>query len=323
LFETIIIDLEQVKHVVREHWDIELGALIKASQNHTFNATQIKSGSPVIVRVTPDPRKEQRDRIELELSLLHYLYSNYPMLSVCASIPSLGGKSFVMVGDLIFVVFEFAKGSPVVWSEYHWMTNKEIVGAWGKWFGHFHVASREFTKTYPDLVSRARPWTKMHQSVMEGSPIHPEDEKLIGDPHAYGLLHGDLNCSNFFFDDRTKSLCVFDWDQIQVGWFLYDLSQAIFGVVMLAGGGNPHGQPVDFADVGLFTDWLVEGYESVPHIEKVDRKSLERMVALKKLFYYRFCKQAVVELKEDEERAGILQFCQFVVDWIDSQDVKK
>jgi len=285
LFETIKIDLEHVKQIVLSHWDVELGGLIKASQNHTFNATQIKSSKPVIVRVTPDPRKEQRDRIELEISLLHYLSSKYPVLNVCEPISSVGGNSFEVVGDLVIVVFEFAKGSPVEWAKYRWLTDKELVLAWGKWFGQFHVASKEFTKSHPDLVSRARPWTKIHQNVTEGTPLHPDDEKFQSDPQFYGLLHGDLNCSNFFFDEITKSLCVFDWDQIQVGWFLYDLSQAIFGVYFLAGTGTTDGKSVGIEDCHLFTDWLVEGYESVP--KKKLRKWTEKL--LKGWFHLRNC----------------------------------
>jgi len=66
-----------------------------------------------------------------------------------------------------------------------------------------------------------------------------------------------------------------------MGWYMYDLAQAIFGVVMLHSAGSPDGSRVDFADEKLFVDRLVGGYESVTN-EKVDRENLSRMVGLKK-----------------------------------------
>ena len=50
---------------------------------------------------------------------------------------------------------------------------------------------------------------------------------------AYGILHGDLNLSNFHYVDEGEYLSVFDTDQVQQGLFLFDLAQSIFTLVML------------------------------------------------------------------------------------------
>jgi hypothetical protein len=57
LFEkSIAINRDEISKIVAEKWDIELGAIIKASQNHTFLATKkANQEEKVIVRVTPDP----------------------------------------------------------------------------------------------------------------------------------------------------------------------------------------------------------------------------------------------------------------------------
>jgi len=320
LFETIEYDLEHVNKILAKEWDIELGSLssIKSSQNHTFKANR-NTGDPVIVRVTPDPKQEYRERINLEVTFLTYLSTSYPHLQVCRPIPSINNQLYIIDKDNIIAVFEYAKGSPVVWDQYIWLKDKNLVFAWGKWLGEFHAASRLFSAKRPEIVVKAYPWTKLHNGVMEGVAVHPDDEKVKNDPRHYGLLHGDLNCSNFFYDSNTQKLCVFDWDQIQLGWFLYDLSLPIFGVCMLHGAGSPDGTRVDFADENLFADQLVAGYESVLEGEKVDRIALRRMVDLRKLFYYRFCVRAVVELEGDVTRAGMYHFCKFITNWLEPE----
>ena len=113
-----------------------------------------------------------------------------------------------------------------------------------------------------------------------------------------------------------KEICVFDWDQIQLGWFLYDLAQPLWGVIMLAVGGNPldSGKTrVPEADPKRYEEWLVEAYEKEMG-EKVDRTALGRMVDLRKELYSRFCHQALAELPPDSPMA---QFCSFVVSFFD------
>eukprot|EP01123_Difflugia_compressa_P005629 TRINITY_DN1759_c0_g1_i1.p1 TRINITY_DN1759_c0_g1~~TRINITY_DN1759_c0_g1_i1.p1 ORF type:complete len:339 (+),score=63.89 TRINITY_DN1759_c0_g1_i1:40-1017(+) len=320
LFETIPIDAIVVSQLVRQHWSIELGSLIKASQNHTFNGTLTSSHSsrPVIIRVTPDPNGEHHHRIEVEISLLNYLHTNHAQLSVSPPIATTTGVYTITHNNLIIVVFEFAKGSPVVWTEYRWLRDPTIIHAWGEWLCRYHIASRQYVATHPHLTTHIRSWRELHKGVMGDHPIDPADAASVNDPLKYGLLHGDLNCSNFFFDDNSKILYPFDWDQIQWGWYLYDLSQVIFGAVMLAGAGTMDGTKVE-VDVEGFTEGLVKAYEGVEGMGKVDREALKRMIHLRKCFYYKFCSRAVRELEGDEVRIGMKMFCKFVTDWIDRE----
>ena len=66
LFDSVPCDIPTVADAVAKHWGCTLGERVKASQNHTFAATD-KDGNAVMVRATPDPRREQRRRIEDEL----------------------------------------------------------------------------------------------------------------------------------------------------------------------------------------------------------------------------------------------------------------
>lgn len=49
-----------------------------------------------------------------------------------------------MVGDVIVVVFEWAKGQPLNFMEFRWMRDKAVIFAWGRFFSQLHKLSRTF-----------------------------------------------------------------------------------------------------------------------------------------------------------------------------------
>jgi hypothetical protein len=94
----------------------------------------------------------------------------------------------------------------------------------------------------------------------------------------------------------SLSLSVFDTDQVQQGWWEYDLAQSAIASLMLHEAGSiPAGDPVPQAQPAFFLDRLVEGYEAVAGAPRVDRARLARMLALRKDFYRRFCTRAQAE----------------------------
>jgi Ser/Thr protein kinase RdoA (MazF antagonist) len=96
---------------------------------------------------------------------------------------------------------------------------------------------------------------------------------------------------------------VFDWDQAQRGWFMWDVSVALYFPFMLAFAGKW----IDGSDAPgkdqyeRFADWIVQGYETVQGAPRVDRPRLHRMVLLRREFYSRFCRRALDELNADPE----------------------
>lgn len=62
--------------------------------------------------------------------------------------------------------------------------------------------------------------------------------KIPIDAEHFGVIHGDINASNFYVKDDLD-LSVFDWDQTERGWYAYDLAQMIWGIVMTELGGFP------------------------------------------------------------------------------------
>jgi Ser/Thr protein kinase RdoA (MazF antagonist) len=268
-----------------------------------------------IVRVTPDPEHKRLDSMEVEMTLLDYLRkSNLPVC--CAIASKKTGDKLVLSGTLIISLFEFATGEPIVLTEWRFMTDKNIVVGLGRWLGQFHTLTQQFAKEHPELIARAREWTELHDGVLAEIPVSEVDQNMRTDPTRYGLIHGDVNLSNFYWHAEQGLPCMFDWDQVQKSWFVYDLSSPVWTVVMLEGAGSPiDNAPVPQANVQQYTDWLLEGYESVTG-HKVDREMLQRMINIRREFYKRFCQRAIKELPAEHPMA---YFCNYIVNWLSKE----
>ena len=71
-------------------------------------------------------------------------------------------------------------------------------------------------------------------------------------------MHGDLNTSNIHYVDEKDHLSVYDTDQVQMGYYLFDVAQACFTIVMLEDGGMPvSGTPVEVLNRQEFLDLMV------------------------------------------------------------------
>ena len=118
---------------------------------------------------------------------------------------------------------------------------------------------------------------------MKKITLHSEDEAEANNETCYGVIHGDLNTSNQYFDRQNGNLSVFDTDQVQRGFFEWDLAQAIFGVALLKEAGMPcSGDPVPQADPKAFEQALIKGYEKVAGEGTVNLNRLQRMVDMKR-----------------------------------------
>lgn len=306
---------EEVAGLLASHWPgFVLGRVLKVSQNTTFSATGA-DGRALVVRATPrsSPVAAPASAVAVELQFL--LFARARGLSVCAPVAASDGALRVEGPTTALSVFEFAPfGTPVDYSSYVWMTDDAHVSALGRWLARLHALSREFARERPDLAAAARRWDDLHGGILRGVDSLLADADAADDPARFGLIHGDVNPSNYYFDDAAGMLWVFDWDQLQRAWFLYDVAQPIWGVALLSGAGSPvDRKPVPEADVDRFTHILVDAYERESNGPRVDRAELQRMVLLRRELYARFCARAVVELPSGHP---IRDFCEFVNAWL-------
>lgn len=324
LFIKTAVNEEELKECLKTHWNVDLGAKIRDSQNQTFKGTRASGDvtTDVAIRVTPNPNGERAKYIDLELSVLEFLASK--SLPVCPAIPALGsGALQVSMGGLSVSVFTWAKGELLDFVDGHWMTDEEKVVAVGRWLAKSHVLLDEYEDTHPELAKNTRNWDELHEGVLKGIPIDERDAKVEQEkpqnakPRAYGLIHGDVNPSNYYWLQEESLPNMFDWDQLQRAWRLYDLTAIIWTVVTLQRAGSPVTMaPVPEADEEKFTNQIVSGYEAESKT-KVDREELARMLQIRRSLYVIFCKRALDEL---EPGSFMHNFCNFMTKWLDREN---
>lgn len=140
------------------------------------------------------------------------------------------------------------------------------------------------------------------------------NEDNITWPHEdLGILHGDLNISNLHYDGNE--IYVFDWDQIQQGYWELDIAQACITVFML----NESGSVITCEKVPEaehpeeFLRHFVEGYNTSCQ-RKVNEDRLGRMILNRKLFYKTFAEKALRE-EGDTIPIGMKLFLEYIMKW--------
>jgi Ser/Thr protein kinase RdoA (MazF antagonist) len=318
LFESLVVDRALVEHLLQKSWGLVLGDLIKESQNQTFNALNEATGLKYAVRVSSSHHLE---RVQDEIFFVNSLVQ-FSLQGVCGFIPTSDEKFFVVDGNLILVVMRWAEGSLIDFMKMDWLTYSPFIFSWGAYMGRFHNASREFILHNPEVASRIQTWQDVHCGLMKGTAVSTEDQ--INWPHEdLGLLHGDLNISNFHYKITQETptsgqLYVFDWDQVQQGYWELDIAQACLAPFMLSEGGSiVNGEPIPQANhPEIFLQHFLEGYQSTC-TRSVNVPRLERMLMSRRVFYKTFALRA---LKEEEEGqtvipVGMKMFLEYILRW--------
>jgi len=326
LFPQACVDSSAVAALLQQHWSMQLGPLLKRSQNTTFSA-QNAAGQQFAVRATPDDGSSgdaAYARICDELQFVSFA-SSAGCPGVCVPVSPLAGghcHCALRCNGIILCVFEWAQGVPVDFGAYRWMTDEGVVNAIGAWLGSCHKASMEFAAAHPDVCARMRPWWALHERLMEGAAVASEDACDVPSDGScnqhWGVLHGDCNVSNFHIvshADSAPSLSVFDWDQTCCGWWELDLAQTALACTMLAeGGALPSGEPVPVADPAAFKRWLLAGYDSVRGQGAADGQRFDRLLQQRKVFYSTFCARARAE---GDIPVDMAWFIDYVLRWIE------
>lgn len=191
LFDKFPVDRDEVADALSKHWGLVLGDVIKESQNHTFHASA-PDGTRFAARATPDPDGTKHPRILKEVAFVRFL-SEHGLAGACAPVPAArsSGALAAKTPGCTVCVYSWADGTPVDFAAYRWMTDKQLVRAWGAWLARLHAASREFARARPEAAEAVQRWDDIHDGIMRGASIHPDDAAAAGDPDKFGVLHGD------------------------------------------------------------------------------------------------------------------------------------
>ncbi len=132
----------------------------------------------------------------------------------------------------------------------------------GQVAGRMHAIAKSYSP--PQSLPRRPEWDQLsncyhYRGSLEGaSPlIRKRSEQvrqavraLPREPAAYGLIHGDLHCANFFVDAGHHLITLFDFDDCCYGWYAMDVAMSLFDMLVLYPGG----------DKAAFTSRFLESY---------------------------------------------------------------
>jgi amicoumacin kinase len=134
----------------------------------------------------------------------------------------------------IAAAFEFAPGhfiDPANPRDWH----PGFFRAWGRTVGQLHRVTQRYVPSAPnrapwqvdDLLCRARDYLPADQQSVAANleKLAARFRSLSPTPDSYGLVHGDLNPTNFFVDDGQITL--FDFDDCSYNWFINDIAVAL------------------------------------------------------------------------------------------------
>lgn len=185
------------------------------------------------LRLAPASEKREQN-LRGELEFIQYLRGRgYPALeplpaedgSLCLALDTQWGRWFASA-------FRAVPGEPI---EDLPLTG-ELVRAYGRSLGRLHSLSAEFQPTIPkwsweDALHWAADTLTHHQGpedmIDAVKKLEAELRQLPQSADTFGLVHYDFEPDNVFFEQKTKTCSVIDFDDGMYHWYALDVEQAL------------------------------------------------------------------------------------------------
>lgn len=139
--------------------------------------------------------------------------------------------------SFLTTLFEKAPGHPP--KENDW--SPSLYRSMGQFMGKLHTLSKEFQPSLPryQRFSITEDFEAMEKTGRQYLPVEDElvlkayldtvtaIQQLPQDVDSFGLCHIDFHGGNFFITDEGL-ITLFDFDDCQYAWFVYDIAMALF-----------------------------------------------------------------------------------------------
>jgi amicoumacin kinase len=245
-----------------------------------------------ILRIGHDGRRSP-DMVWGEAEFLNHLASGG--LSVPSVLPSLNDHLIETVqaadgSHFVAALFTKAPGHPP--SKAEWQP--PLFNKMGVFLGKLHCLSKVFTPSQPRfkrfdikddfnemLATAHRNLPASDQPVID---VYKENaasiQELPRSPDTYGLCHIDFHNGNFFVTDDSR-ITLFDFDDCQYAWFIYDVAMTLFYAL-------PHGcQTQDEKDFALtFLREVWSGYRTETDLDEAWLQKIPLFLRLREIDLY-------------------------------------
>ena len=257
---------DEIEARVTDLWGlVSEPVLIGRTQNRVYSS--VIGNNDVIVRIS-DSRHRSREMLLAEIEWMTFLerqgiHVSLPIASTRAEV-----IDTVEIGDdtLHVIVFPKARGRAIQALD---EIDEALAIRWGRTLGKMNRVSVGFEartghrKGTDDPGIQSLSW---HAKQLNSAPprlfeIAEWAESLPKVPEAYGLIHSDMQYSNFFYDDHE--IYPFDFDDCCYHWRVADIANPLYGMYFDLSTSNG-----DVNRLGSIKEHLVAGFVSeCPGIE--------------------------------------------------------
>ena len=204
-------------------------------ENDIWEVSQ--KGKPTILRITSMKHRTLQELLS-EIEWIRYLFNH--KIPVLKCISTLSGMDCVSLEELNCYLMLFSKVPGHGPGQGDW--TEALFEQWGTLLGKMHrlsgsfEPSKTFIRSFTENIFTSR-WNRIQTKI--DPKIRKQYLSLINQimsfPHSrdhFGLIHSDLHPGNFFIDDGKMSL--FDFDDLQYGWFVFDIAIVLYYSFWLA-----------------------------------------------------------------------------------------
>ena len=243
------------------------------------------------------------------------------------------------------VLFEYAQGNSVV-DKWIGLTDDSMIVAIGDAMGRLHkiISEKagnperwdEMAKYIPEISGTHNGACDLNRIRERAQKDHEISKTLIQiydaelaeflkshpiDSENYGIVHGDINVSNYFAKVQPEGtkLWIFDFDQVHNNYFGHELGVVLHTVTFFENDGLGIGKIEGF-DGDRFRELFLNAYKNAypPMAKYLDVESLKKFELLR-AFYHTSIAADILYLKTENPESknfeeAIIGFCQIVVD---------
>jgi Ser/Thr protein kinase RdoA (MazF antagonist) len=242
-----------------------------------------KNGKDYVMRITHSDRRPL-NLVQSEVNWINYLYENgVPVAAPVKSANNEWVQTYDVEGGYFSaILFQKAKGD-LPTEENH--PYKKV--------GEVTAQMHKLALAYKELPGYGRPdWEPEHRYV--DKYIRKEDiiieqkwneimnyvAKLAKDSKGFGLIHSDIHGGNFYVDENN-SITVFDFDDINYCWFVFDIAMSMYYAVYKKTSIEERTAPMK----KIFNDYM-EGYSKHYSLDKKWFKELSVFFKLRDILIY-------------------------------------
>jgi Ser/Thr protein kinase RdoA (MazF antagonist) len=270
-----------------QHEDIQI---LDGFESFIYNVT--KDDREFILRIGHDARRSP-DLVHGEAEFLNHLAAGG--LSVPRVLPSLDGHLVETVpaadgSHFVAALFTKAPGNHPTRNDWQPSLYRKM----GRFMGKLHKLSTAFTPSQPRY--RRLDIEDDFKEMLDTAKRHlpPSDEPVIGvyqenlnairslpkNDTVYGLCHIDFHGGNFFLTDDGQ-ITLFDFDDCQYAWFIYDVAMALFYTL-------PHDcrSPEELAAAETFLCEFWSGYQTEYNLDESWLEAIPLFLRLREIDLY-------------------------------------